>query len=182
MKAKSCSCFFFTYAQSSEYSISWELWQLVLFPTSFLGIDITLTGSVLDGVVKGHYFHVILQISVWEFGYFLCELLLHFGRQAEHGLGLLWANLWKFQALGLISLLTQQDLVIPNQKVNMRLVTRLWQVALTSAVTCCTTSTKKLISLSSLAQSRSMAFSSLMAWFTSLSATQQINSLQNTKC
>ncbi len=36
---------------------------------------------------------VILQFSVREPGYSLCELLLHFGRQAEHGLWLLCSNL-----------------------------------------------------------------------------------------
>lgn len=50
---------------------------------------ITLAKRVLDAVLEGHYFLVILQISVGEPGYSLCEMLLHFGRQAECGLWLL---------------------------------------------------------------------------------------------
>lgn len=55
----------------------------------------TLVDRVLDAFLEGHYLLVIVQLGVRECGQFLCELLPHFGRQVDHGLRLLCADLQK---------------------------------------------------------------------------------------
>lgn len=146
------------------------------FPASFAGKDITFIGNALDIFSKGHYFWMTPQFCVGEPGYSLFKLLLHFGWQAEDGLGLLRGRLRKKTFSFYFKVRTSCS---PESTTQYRgWVIRCWQADLTSTVTCCTTSTKELISPSSLAQSRIMASSSLMAGFTSLSATQQLDSLQ----
>lgn len=66
-----------------------------LFSPPFLYSGLTLVERVTDAVLEGHYFLVTLQFSIREPAYPLRELLLHFGRQAEHGLWLLCSNLQK---------------------------------------------------------------------------------------
>lgn len=67
------------------------------FFQSFLATGLTLVERALNAVLEGNYFLVILQISVREPGYSLRELLLYFGRQAEHGFWLLCSNLHKLK-------------------------------------------------------------------------------------
>lgn len=78
---------------SPEYiSLSVAVYKI---QTIFLHRPLTLDERVLDAVLEGHYFLVILQICVRELVYFLSKLLLHFVRKTEHGLWLLRSNLQK---------------------------------------------------------------------------------------
>lgn len=69
----------------------------------FICVGITLVRQVFDGLLEGHHFGVIVQISVRQHSYSLFELLLYFGRQIEHGLWLLRGNLQRLTQVRLIS-------------------------------------------------------------------------------
>lgn len=110
-----CAIVFKAWNTTSVADFSWEPETTpTIFPTSFVCTDITFIGTVLDAFSKGHYFWMTPQISVWEPGYSLFKLLLHFGWQAEHGFGLLWGHLRKN-----ISLL-YQSLVVPIGQLSIR--------------------------------------------------------------
>lgn len=100
-----------------------------LFSTYLLCTGITLVERVLDAVLEGHYFLVILQISVGEPGYSLCELLLHFGREPEHGLWLLFSNLQKVSKAYFYTFTIRVNFsvspVIPNQHLDIK-TSHLW--------------------------------------------------------